>query len=160
MPLPAGSELFPAVVWGRAMWARDRRGGGSGSKKSSSISAETLFRSSAFSPDCNISWERKSSSLLYGQAPLHCPAPGPRTCSECRRGAAQLDNVAALARAVYPIFSVAVFNPLKIRLAIVDNEVYNGLIQGPFQGIVEKKVRALGADVLETCILEHEGGIA
>jgi molybdenum cofactor synthesis domain-containing protein len=67
-----------------------------------------------------------------------------------------LDHAVALARAAYPILSVAVYNPLKIRLAIIGNEVYDGLIQDRFQEIVEKKVRALGADVLETCILPDD----
>ncbi len=53
----------------------------------------------------------------------------------------------------YPIFSVKMFNPLKIRLIITGNEVYNGLIQDRFQAIVEKKTKALGATLKETVIL-------
>jgi len=53
----------------------------------------------------------------------------------------------------YPIFSVKMFNPLKIRLIITGNEVYNGLIQDKFRAIVEKKTEALGAIVKETVIL-------
>lgn len=64
-----------------------------------------------------------------------------------------LDQAVAHAKQAYPIFSVQVFNPLKIRLIIVGNEVYDGLIQDRFQAIVEKKVAALGSSVLETVIL-------
>ncbi|PIE61206.1 MAG: molybdopterin-binding protein [Desulfobacterales bacterium] len=64
-----------------------------------------------------------------------------------------LDKAVALAKGAYPIFSVAMFNPLKIRLVIVGNEVYNGLIQDRFQVIVEEKTAALGAELLETHIL-------
>ncbi|HCY88072.1 MAG TPA: molybdopterin-binding protein [Desulfobacteraceae bacterium] len=67
-----------------------------------------------------------------------------------------LDEATALAKAAYPILSVAAYKPLKIRLAIIGNEVYNGLIQDRFQDIVETKVRALGTDVLETCILPDD----
>ncbi len=64
-----------------------------------------------------------------------------------------LDEAVSLAKTAYPIFSVAMFNPLKIRLVIVGNEVYNGLIQDRFQVIVEEKIAALGAELLETHIL-------
>jgi molybdenum cofactor synthesis domain-containing protein len=64
-----------------------------------------------------------------------------------------LDQAVSLAKANYPVFSVKMFNPLKIRLAIVGNEVYNGLIQDRFQAIVEKKAADLGAMVVETHIL-------
>ena len=67
-----------------------------------------------------------------------------------------LEAATRLARTAYPIFSVATFNPLKIRLIIVGNEVYNGLVQDRFQAIVEEKTGALGADVLETCILPDD----
>ncbi|MCG8686193.1 MAG: molybdopterin-binding protein [Desulfobacterales bacterium] len=67
-----------------------------------------------------------------------------------------LDHAVSLAGAAYPILSVGVFNPLKIRLIIVGNEVYNGLIQDRFQDIVEEKVQALGTEVLETHILPDD----
>ncbi|WDP90942.1 MAG: molybdopterin-binding protein [Desulfobacter sp.] len=67
-----------------------------------------------------------------------------------------LDEAVALAKASYPVFSVAMFNPLKIRLVIVGNEVYNGLIQDRFQAIVEEKTAALGAQLLETHILPDD----
>ena len=68
----------------------------------------------------------------------------------------ELDRAVALAREAYPIFSVQMFNPLKIRLAIMGNEVYNGLVQDRFQEIVETKIAALGAQVLETHILPDD----
>ena len=65
----------------------------------------------------------------------------------------ELENAVKTAQKNYPIFSVKLFNPLKIRLIITGNEVYNGLIQDRFQAIVEKKTRALGAIMKETIIL-------
>ena len=65
----------------------------------------------------------------------------------------ELEKAVKTAQKNYPIFSVKLFNPLKIRLIITGNEVYNGLIQDRFQAIVEKKTRALGAVLKETIIL-------
>jgi molybdenum cofactor synthesis domain-containing protein len=68
----------------------------------------------------------------------------------------ELDRAVKIARDAYPIFSVAMFNPLKIRLIITGNEVYNGLVQDRFQAIVERKVSALGARLEETVILPDD----
>jgi len=65
----------------------------------------------------------------------------------------ELEKAVKTAGKNYPIFSVKMFNPLKIRLIITGNEVYNGLIQDRFQAIVEKKTQALGATIEETVIL-------
>jgi molybdenum cofactor synthesis domain-containing protein len=65
----------------------------------------------------------------------------------------ELDQAVKTAKANYPIFSTKLFNPLKIRLVITGNEVYNGLIQDKFQAIVEKKIKALGASLEETVIM-------
>jgi len=65
----------------------------------------------------------------------------------------ELKRAVKTAEINYPIFSVKMFNPLKIRLIITGNEVYNGLIQDRFQTIVEKKIQALGATLKETVIL-------
>lgn len=65
----------------------------------------------------------------------------------------ELERAVETARQNYPIFSVKMFNPLKIRLIITGNEVYNGLIQDRFQAIVEKKTKALGATIEEAVIL-------
>ncbi|MBU8849105.1 MAG: molybdopterin-binding protein [Desulfobacterales bacterium] len=65
----------------------------------------------------------------------------------------ELKRAVKTAKKNYPIFSVKMFNPLKIRLIITGNEVYSGLIQDRFQAIVEKKTKALGATVKETIIL-------
>ena len=64
-----------------------------------------------------------------------------------------LDHAVEFAMSAYPILAVSIFNPLKIRLIIVGNEIYNGLIQDRFQEIVERKTHALGGRVLETHIL-------
>ena len=65
----------------------------------------------------------------------------------------ELEEAVKTAQKHYPIFSIKIFNPLKIRLIITGNEVYNGLIQDRFQAIIEKKIRVLGARVKETVIL-------
>ena len=65
----------------------------------------------------------------------------------------ELERAVKTARENYPIFSVKMFNPLKIRLIITGNEVYKGLIQDRFQAIVEKKTKALGATIEEVVIL-------
>lgn len=67
-----------------------------------------------------------------------------------------LDRATAFAKSAYPIFSVSMFNPLKIRLAIIGNEVYDGLVQDRFQAIVEEKTAQLGAQVLEVNILPDD----
>ncbi|MCG8551304.1 MAG: molybdopterin-binding protein, partial [Desulfobacterales bacterium] len=67
-----------------------------------------------------------------------------------------LNRATAFAKSAYPIFSVSMFNPLKIRLAIIGNEVYNGLIQDRFQAIVEEKTARLGSQVLEVNILPDD----
>jgi len=73
----------------------------------------------------------------------------------------ELERAVKTARKNYPIFSVKMLNPLRIRLIITGNEVYNGLIQDKFQTIVEKKTKALGATLKETVILpdNREKGI-
>jgi molybdenum cofactor synthesis domain-containing protein len=68
----------------------------------------------------------------------------------------ELKKAVKTAKKNYPIFSVKVFNPLKIRLIITGNEVYNGLIQDKFKSIVTKKIEALGATLEETVILPDD----
>ncbi|MBT8357493.1 MAG: molybdopterin-binding protein [Deltaproteobacteria bacterium] len=65
----------------------------------------------------------------------------------------ELKRAATTAGNNYPILSVKMFNPLKIRLIITGNEVYSGLIQDRFENIVEKKIQAFGAVLKETVIL-------
>jgi molybdenum cofactor synthesis domain-containing protein len=65
----------------------------------------------------------------------------------------ELGKAVDIARKNYPIFSVKIFNPLKIRLIITGDEVYKGLIKDKFKAIVEEKVTALGATVEESIIL-------
>lgn len=67
-----------------------------------------------------------------------------------------LDQAVALAKENYPIFSVKMFSPLKIRLIITGDEVYKGLIKDKFQAIVEKKVADVGAILEETVILPDD----
>ena len=68
----------------------------------------------------------------------------------------ELDRAVALAQEYYPIFSVKMYNPLKVRLIITGNEVYQGLIEDKFKGIVQAKVEDLGATLEETVILPDD----
>jgi molybdenum cofactor synthesis domain-containing protein len=68
----------------------------------------------------------------------------------------ELERAVALAQKHYPIFSVKMFNPLKIRLIITGNEVYKGLIKDRFYDIVKKKVETLGATLEESVILPDD----
>ncbi|HGY10773.1 MAG TPA: molybdopterin-binding protein [Desulfobacterales bacterium] len=68
----------------------------------------------------------------------------------------ELEKAVKTARDHYPIVSVKLFSPLKIRLIITGNEVYKGLVQDRFQAIVEKKATALGAVVKESIILPDD----
>lgn len=65
----------------------------------------------------------------------------------------ELEEAVQIARDHFPIFSVKMFNPLKIRLIITGDEVYKGLIQDKFEDIVKKKAQDLGASVEEAVIL-------
>ena len=67
-----------------------------------------------------------------------------------------LDAAVQLARDHYPIFSVKMFNPLKVRLVITGNEVYKGLIKDRFKDIVQRKVTALGATLEESVIMPDD----
>jgi len=64
-----------------------------------------------------------------------------------------LENAVNYAKANYPIFSVKLFQPLKIRLIITGDEVYKGLIKDRFKAIVEQKTTDLGATLEEAVIL-------
>jgi molybdenum cofactor synthesis domain-containing protein len=64
-----------------------------------------------------------------------------------------LDEAVNFARAQFPIFSVAAFHPLKIRLIITGDEVYKGLVKDRFQAIVTQKTTALGGVLKEWVIL-------
>ncbi|CCK82519.1 molybdopterin-binding protein [Desulfobacula toluolica] len=64
-----------------------------------------------------------------------------------------LDKAVNFARDNYPIFSVKLFNPLKIRLIITGDEVYKGLVKDKFKAIVEQKTTVLGATLEEAVIL-------
>ncbi|RLB89029.1 MAG: molybdopterin-binding protein, partial [Deltaproteobacteria bacterium] len=68
----------------------------------------------------------------------------------------ELEKAVALAKENYPVFSVKMFNPIKVRLAITGNEVYKGLIKDKFQAIVRKKVEALGGTLEEAVILPDD----
>ncbi len=65
----------------------------------------------------------------------------------------ELEKAVNIAKKNYPIFSVKMLNPLKIRLIITGDEVYKGIIKDKFREIVEQKVTALGGSVEESVIL-------
>jgi len=67
-----------------------------------------------------------------------------------------VDKAVDLAQANYPIFSVKVFNQLKVRLVVTGNEVYDGLIEDRFESIVTKKVETYGSSLIETVILPDD----
>jgi molybdenum cofactor synthesis domain-containing protein len=68
----------------------------------------------------------------------------------------ELDKAIEIARNNYPIFSVKVFNPLKVRLIITGNEIYDGLIEDRFEAIVRRKVEQYGATLEERVILPDD----
>ena len=65
----------------------------------------------------------------------------------------ELDKAVAIAKKHYPLFSIKIFNPLKVRLIITGNEVYDGLIKDKFKAIVKRKLESYGAVLKETIIL-------
>jgi hypothetical protein len=67
-----------------------------------------------------------------------------------------LDRALALAREEAPIFSVKAYHRKKVRLVITGSEVYDGLIEDRFEGIVGEKLAAFGASLLETVILPDD----
>ncbi len=66
---------------------------------------------------------------------------------------ADLDQAVVLAREHFPVFSVNIFHPSKIRLIITGDEVYTGLIQDRFGAIVREKTTRLQATLEESVIL-------
>jgi molybdenum cofactor synthesis domain-containing protein len=68
----------------------------------------------------------------------------------------ELDKAVEIAKKYYPIFSVKVFSPLKVRLIITGSEVYDGLIKDKFEAIVKKKIENFGAILKETIILPDD----
>jgi hypothetical protein len=67
-----------------------------------------------------------------------------------------LQQALEVARRHYPIFAVKAFAPLKTRLIITGNEVFEGLIEDKFQAIVQAKLEAFGARLEETVILPDD----
>ena len=67
-----------------------------------------------------------------------------------------LDLALEVARQNYPIFAVKAFAPMRARLIITGNEVFEGLIEDKFQAIVQKKLEEMGARLLETVILPDD----
>jgi hypothetical protein len=67
-----------------------------------------------------------------------------------------LDRAVDVARRHYPIFAVKVFKPLRARLIITGNEVFDGLIEDRFEDIVRTKLDAYGASLVETAILPDD----
>ncbi len=68
----------------------------------------------------------------------------------------QLDRAVALARERAPVFRVKRYHLSRVRLIITGNEVYDGMIDDRFEAIVNAKLTALGASLLETVILPDD----
>ncbi len=68
----------------------------------------------------------------------------------------ELDRAVKTASDHYPVLSVKAFNPMKVRLVITGNEVYEGLIQDKFEAIIKKKLEHYGASLEETVILPDD----
>jgi len=69
---------------------------------------------------------------------------------------ATLDRAVDVARRHYPVFAVKIFNPLRARLVITGNEIYDGRIEDKFETIVKAKLAAYGAVLAETVILPDD----
>ncbi len=67
-----------------------------------------------------------------------------------------LDRAKHLASRYHPIFSVKLFNPLKCKLIITGNEIYDGLIEDRFETVVRKKLSAYGLSLSESVILPDD----
>lgn len=67
-----------------------------------------------------------------------------------------LDQAVALARERAPVFSIKSYYRKKIRLLVTGNEVYDGLIEDRFEAIVNDKLTAFGASLLETVFLPDD----
>ena len=67
-----------------------------------------------------------------------------------------LDEAVDLARRHYPIFAVKAYNPVRAGLVITGSEVYEGLIEDKFEGIVRGKLEEYGAELAEVVILPDD----
>lgn len=63
-----------------------------------------------------------------------------------------LNQALRMAESHFPIFSVKPFQPLKVKLVITGNEVYDGLIEDRFETIVRDKIEAYGSILSETVV--------
>ena len=69
---------------------------------------------------------------------------------------AVLDRAVLTARTHAPVFSVKLFNPLKSKLIITGNEIYDGLIEDRFESVVGDKLGAYGLALSESVILPDD----
>ncbi len=67
-----------------------------------------------------------------------------------------LDRAVHLARSHYPIFSVKLFTPLKCKLIITGNEIYDGLIEDRFETVVRNKLGAYSLSLSESVVLPDD----
>jgi len=67
-----------------------------------------------------------------------------------------LDNAIRVAKRMGPIFTIKKFKPLKVGLLVTGSEIFEGLIEDRFEGIVRKKVEYYGSRLVETLILPDE----
>lgn len=71
-------------------------------------------------------------------------------------GRQALNQAVDHAMAHHPIFTVKPFKSAKARLVITGSEVYDGLIEDKFEGIVRRKLDKLGSKLVETVILPDD----
>lgn len=71
-----------------------------------------------------------------------------------RRG--ELDRAVKIVSDNYPLLYIKAFKPMKVRLVITGNEVYEGLIQDRFETIIKNKLEHYGASLKETVILPDD----
>jgi len=67
-----------------------------------------------------------------------------------------LDRAVHLARSHHPIFSVKLFNPLRSKLIITGNEIYDGLIEDRFETVVRNKLGTYGLSLSESVVLPDD----
>lgn len=68
----------------------------------------------------------------------------------------KLKQVEALARAEGKAVRVKPYTVKKVGIIVTGNEVYNGLIQDKFAGVIEPKLEALGAGILASTIVPDD----
>jgi len=67
-----------------------------------------------------------------------------------------LDKAVDIAKSYAPIFEVKQYKKASTRLVITGSEIYDGLIEDKFEGIVRKKIESYGSTLAEVIILPDD----